>query len=240
MDLRTLASEIDRRLRAAGKRERREIAAGYFPTSMEVLGVAVPDLRRCAREIGRRLRDAPPQQVLELARILIDADTFEGRQAAYEILAGHASAMGRLTTRTVEPLGRGIDNWASVDAFACLIAGPSWRDRRVTEPSIRRWARSRDRWWRRAAIVSTVPLNQKSKGGSGDSRRTLDVGEIVAGDRDEMVAKGLSWALRELAKVDRRAVVGFLRRHEDCLHARVLREVRNKLRTGLKTPRGKR
>jgi len=120
-----LSTEIDSRLRAHAILERRRVAVTYFPTAMEVIGVSVPDLRAIARDIARRLRDAPAEDVLGLAEVLIDANTFEGRQAAYEILARHPAAMAALATERVERLGRGIDNWASVDAFAVTIAGPA-------------------------------------------------------------------------------------------------------------------
>ena len=100
-----------------------------------------------------------------------------------------------------------------------------------------RWATSADRWWRHAAIVSTVALNNKARGGHGDAQRTLGLCLVVIDDRDDMVVKAVSWALRELAKRDPAAVVNFLSAHEARLAARVKREVRNKLTTGLKTPR---
>jgi 3-methyladenine DNA glycosylase AlkD len=52
-----------------------------------------------------------------------------------------------------------------------------------------------------------------------------------------MVVKALSWALRVLARRDAPAVKAFLAQHKGALHARVVREVRNKLRTGLKNPK---
>ena len=52
-----------------------------------------------------------------------------------------------------------------------------------------------------------------------------------------MVAKAMSWALRELIVHDRDAVEAFLASHDDVLSARVKREVHNKLQTGLKNPR---
>jgi len=60
---------------------------------------------------------------------------------------------------------------------------------------------------------------------------------MVAKDRDDMVVKAVSWALRELAKRDSASVRAFLRREGDRLAPRVLREVRNKLATGLKNPK---
>ena len=102
---------------------------------------------------------------------------------------------------------------------------------------ILRWARSEDRWWRRAALVSTVPLNTKARGGVGDALRTLKICEALVDERDEMVVKALSWSLRELAKREPKSVREFLKKHKDVLGARVRREVNNKLDLGLKNPR---
>jgi 3-methyladenine DNA glycosylase AlkD len=124
-----------------------------------------------------------------------------------------------------------------VDAFACFISGPAWREGHVGDAVIRRWAKSKDRWWRRAALVSTVPLNVRARGGSGDAGRTLAVCELLKGDRDEMVVKALSWALRALAKPDPAAVRQFMEKFADELAPLAKREVRNKLTTGLKNPR---
>jgi 3-methyladenine DNA glycosylase AlkD len=55
-------------------------------------------------------------------------------------------------------------------------------------------------------------------------------------DRDDMVVKAMSWALRELVAHDPDAVRAFLSAHDDVLAARVKREVTNKLETGLKNP----
>ena len=60
---------------------------------------------------------------------------------------------------------------------------------------------------------------------------------MLVDDHDDMVAKALSWALRELVPRDAEAVQAFLAEHEHVLAARVKREVRNKLTTGLKNPR---
>ena len=78
----SLAADIHRRLRSAGDPERREAAKTYFPTAMEVLGAAVPDVRKVVRDVSKRLRGSPPQEVLSLALSLLAGGTMEGRQAA--------------------------------------------------------------------------------------------------------------------------------------------------------------
>jgi len=194
-------------------------------------------LRAIRRECSRRLRDAPPQFVIGLALRLSGTRRPGHRVVAYELVSHHTTAPLHIGARQVEGLGRGIASWGAVDCFAVYIAGPAWRRRRIPDSLIHGWARSPDRWWRRAALVSTVPLNSRAQGGAGDRRRTLRVCRMLERDRDPMVVKALSWSLRELAKRDPAAVSGYIGARAGALPARVLREVRNKLETGLKNPR---
>jgi 3-methyladenine DNA glycosylase AlkD len=139
-----------------------------------------------------------------------------------------------LSRASVRALGRDLTNWGTVDAFACYISGPAWREGRLANDEIHAWLRSHDRWRRRAAVVSTIALNVRARGGKGDPARTLDVCGRVVDDRDDMIVKALSWALRALVERDRNAVARFLDEHDDRLAARVKREVRHKLATGRK------
>lgn len=231
-----LARALDRDLRGRADPERREATRGYVPSALEVLGVSAGQMRAVIRAYADRWRALAPEAVLELARHLHRGGTHEGRQTAYEILEKRKDAAALLDLETVVALGGGNDNWASVDGFALLVAGPAWREGRVQDDAIRSWAESDDRWWRRTALVCTVALNLKSRGGTGDPVRTLDICGRLATDRDPMVAKGLSWALRALSVRDPGAVRSFLEAHGEALPALVRREVRNKLETGRKNP----
>lgn len=191
-----------------------------------------PNMRAVRRGYSKSLENATPGFVLRVAAML--CRTGDYRWFAYELIERHRSAFERLGPAEIERLGQGINSWWTVDAFARTLSGPAWLNRQVPDKLILKWARSRDRWWRRAALVSTVALNVRSHGGEGDAARTLRVCRVLAGDQDDMVAKAMSWALRALAVHDREAVQNFLKRFDDVLPARVKREVANKLRTGLK------
>jgi 3-methyladenine DNA glycosylase AlkD len=157
------------------------------------------------------------------------------------VIHTHKAALASMREPELERLGKGMDGWGPVDGFAAYIAGVAWREGQISDEVVHRWARSPDRWWRRAALVCTVALNTRARGGRGDTDRTLAVCGLLVDDRDDMVVKAMSWALRELVFWDREAVEGFLAEHDQRLAARARRETRNKLETGLKNPgRGKR
>ena len=219
---------------------RRDHGASYFQTHMEILGVAVPDIRRAAKASAKRLSGHHPEDVIDVAEALIDAGTLEGRQAAYELVALRADAVSLLGKRRLDRLGKGNDNWGSVDAFASTLVGRIWREGGITDTQVERWARSPDPWWRRTALVATVPLNLSSRGGHGDAERTMLICEQLAEDHHPAVVKALSWALRSLVPHDPYAVRDFLSRHRGTVASRVAREVTTKLETGKKNAPGRR
>jgi 3-methyladenine DNA glycosylase AlkD len=199
------------------------------------------DVRTLRRAFSAQLKKADPAFVLAVADRLLDRsiaeDQFLYRFIAYELIAAHPAALRSLGPDDLERLGRGLDRWEAVDTFAPYLAGPAWRMGQVPDSLIAAWAASPDRWWRRAALVSTVGLNIAARGGTGDTARTLAICDLLVGDRDDMVVKALSWALRALARWDPAAVRGFLAAHAGQVAPRVVREVNNKLRTGLKNPK---
>jgi len=197
------------------------------------------NVRAVRREHSKQLAREDPETIVALALLLRDQPGFEHRFVGYELVSHHRGALASLRAKHLTQLGRGLDSWFAVDAFACYLAGPAWREKQIPDSLIHRWAKSKDRWWRRTALVCTVPLNNKTRGGSGDAARTLSVCRLLLADRDDMVVKAMSWALRELAKRDPDSVREFLSKHENELAKRVLREVRNKLKTGLKNPQRK-
>lgn len=214
-----VASEIDAEIRALPVRN-------------------TPTVRAIRRKYSRMLRQASPESILDLAGELVERYGYRG--LPYELIRHHRAAFQSIGEAEVEALGHGINSWWSVDSFARTLAGPAWLKRQVSDELIHKWARSEDLWWRRAALVSTVALNIRSRGGKGDVPRTLEVCRLLVDDHDDMVVKAMSWALRELVVHDPDAVREFLNEYEGVLAARVKREVRNKLATGLKNPRRKR
>lgn len=214
-----------------------EFEAQIVAKLKELPSATTAELRTLRREFSRQLSQTPESLVFDLALRLIARQLFSCRFIAYELVQHHRQAMQSVNERKLEELGKGIDSWAAVDTFACYVAGPAWREHQVQDQLIHGWARSKDRWWRRAALVSTVPLNNKARGGVGDARRTLGVCEMLLNDRDDMVVKAMSWALRALSVRDPIAVDRFLNQQRKVLAPRVIREVSNKLRTGLKNPR---
>ncbi len=214
--------------------ERKAKIATDHPTAMQVLGLKVPDQRKVIEEWRKKLSGFSTEEWIQLAVDLTDTQILECQLVAFGFLWKNKKALQELTLEQLSALGKNLDNWVSVDVFCLCIAGNCWRTGILDDSVVEGWAKSKNRWIRRSALVSTVPLNLRARGGKGDVERTLKICRLLVNDPDDMVVKAMSWALRELSKSDKQAVVGFLEEFQDDLHTRVKREVTTKLRTGKK------
>lgn len=191
-------------------------------------------MRKLHREYSKKMSAEDASYVLDVAHSIFNSG--KHRWIAYELIHDHPDAFHTLNRKSLEALGRGMNSWSSVDCFSRTLSGPAWLEGLISVNTIRDWARSEDRWWRRAALVSTVALNTRTHGGMGDTGNTLTISEMLIEDHDDMVVKALSWALRALIVHDPEKVEDFIHTYKNVLAARIKREVRNKLETGLKNP----
>jgi 3-methyladenine DNA glycosylase AlkD len=217
-NIRLLAKEIDSEIRSLPVRN-------------------VSNIRAVRRKYSNMLKKSGPGFILELGREIFK--TYGHRWVAYELIREHKLAIRKVGEAELKEFGTGLSHWGEVDAFAGYLAGPAWQFGQIDDKLVHKWARSKDRWWRRVALVCTVVLNKPTCGGTGDVRRTIDICKILAGDKDDMVVKAMSWALRELSRHDVNAVLNFLEKYNDVLASRIKREVMSKITTGLKNPKRK-
>ncbi len=205
-----------------------------FKTNMTRLGVSSPRIKKIVKEWTDVLYDFTPQEWIELCIRLTQTAVFEAQVLAYELLWKNKKVLQCLNEEQILLLGKNLDNWVSADSYSTMIAGWHWREGTLPDAQILTWLKSENLWLRRVAVVSTISLNLRSRGGFGDTKRTLMVCEKVVDDRNDLIVKALSWALRELSKNDNPAVEDFLCKYQDRLHSRVFREVSAKLKTGRK------
>lgn len=216
---------------------RQEKIALNHPTSMEVFGLMVADIRSVTLNWQEILHYFTPQQWIDLAIELVNTDNLEAQQVAYEFLWRNKKALQALSLQQIRSLAKNLDNWVSVDMFCLSVTGYCWRTGILEDQTIEQWARDENVWIRRSALVSTVPLNLRARGGMGDVERTLGICRLLVDDRKDMVVKAMSWALRELSKSDKLAVEIFMQEYADRIPSRVKREVATKLLTGKKISR---
>ena len=116
---------------------------------------ALPNLnaangRVIRKKYSKMLSHVEPAFILDIGRVLIN--DYNYRWLAYELIQCHGDAFQSIGETELGKFGGGINSWWSVDSFARTLAGPAWLRGQVSDELIHKWARSKDRWWRRAAL----------------------------------------------------------------------------------------
>ena len=226
-------NDIVETLRTLGSAERVAKSRTMYPTSMEVIGVSNPDLKTVVKELHLLMKEQDREEFISLAEELVNSKIIECQMLAW-LLLEKANLISSISRRELKRLEGILDNWVSVDTYGVIVYGVLWRLGTVSDDEIFSLQDSNDFWYRRLALVATVSLNLRSRGGSGDTTRTLAVCERAVGDKNDMIVKALSWALRSLIAWDREAVSRFLNKYEQLLAGRVVKEVSHKLEYGTK------
>jgi 3-methyladenine DNA glycosylase AlkD len=218
-----LVRDIVRHLKAHGSPEHAAGVQWFFKEQVQSHGWYTADLRRYAKALHKQMV-SDPALLLDVAERLFSSPVLEEKAVAVTMLQPSLPRFGNAEFRRFETWLARVLSWADHDALAMFLIGPMLvaDPRRVKRPL--RWAASPNRWRRRAAAVSLIH----------GIRRGLFTGEAIAvtemllGDRDDMVQKGLGWLLREWAKHDPDAAVPVLMAVRD-------RATRLVLRTGCET-----
>jgi 3-methyladenine DNA glycosylase AlkD len=211
--------------------------AEYRAGMARVYGVRVPRLREMARTWQRAHKEIDLAALVPLIDALWAGDSREERVLAVHLLTRYKRLIPGLDWAHFDRWRPRLDDWEPTDGLASWVLAP-WlmADREARLPHLRALIADEHLWSRRLALVATVPINRKPDGGTIPDL-TLDLVERVKHERERMITKAVSWALRELTKTHPRRVEAYLAQNLDALAAPVVREVENKLRTGLKSGR---
>jgi 3-methyladenine DNA glycosylase AlkD len=99
-----------------------------------------------------------------------------------------------------------ISNWSDHDGLVHYLIAPMIAAKPARASEVFRWAKSPNRWFRRAACVGLIQGTRLKMFFS----EITSLSDLLLSDEDDMVQKGLGWLLRETAKADAKRAVPYL------------------------------
>ena len=204
-----IAAHIRRVLKDGGSAPHSEDVQRFFTEYVPNYGWRTADLRRLARRFSRHLiAEAGPQRVVNIADTLFTGKNSTEKGMAVLLLENHVAKLGDAHFRLFESWLARITNWSDHDALVHYLIGPMMVAKPTRTARVFRWARSRNRWLRRASAVALIQGARRLMFFSEIKRVTA----LLLSDEDDMVQKGLGWLLRETAKADPKRTVPYLMR----------------------------
>ena len=201
------ATQIRAALKYGGSSEHAAGVQWFFKEEVRSHGWYTADLRRamrgCRREI---LREHDFDFLVEVADKLFSGTVLEEKVAAVFLLEKMDAQFGDREFRMFEAWLDRISSWADHDALVHDLIAPMMAAKASRAKAVFRWAKSRDRWHRRAACVSLI----RGARAKMFFPAIVKLSNSLLDDEDDMVQKGLGWLLRETAKFDAKRTVPYL------------------------------
>lgn len=202
-----IANQIRRVLKDGGSEEHAAGVQRFFKEEIKSRGWRTAGLRKLGVRFRRAiLKEHDLHFLLQVADDLFSGRCLEEKIVAVFLLEKLTDQFGEAEFRRFESWLPRITSWADHDGLVHYLIAPMIAARPALAGHVFRWAKSRNRWHRRAACVAMIQ----------GTRRKMFLPEIkrlsqlLLLDEDDMVQKGLGWLLRETAKADAGRAVPYL------------------------------
>jgi len=227
-----VAAEIRRVLKGEGSAEHAEGVQWFFKEEIKSHGWYTADLRKMAVRCRRSIQKERGFDFL----VQVADQLYRGRVLEEKVLAAFLleNSTGNLDDEhfamLVKWLAR-ISSWADHDGLVHYLIAPMVAAKPARVSRVFEWAKSPDRWRRRAACVALIQGTRQKKFFAQITR----LSNLLLSDQNDMVQKGLGWLLRETAKADPKRTVPYLMKIRDLASRLVLRTACETLPLGART-----
>lgn len=172
-------------------------------------GLSTPELRDLIRTFRRHLVALPLDRRLRLAEHLYRPAVAELASVATGILAASRDDLDPAHFPILDRCLDHFHSWGTTDDFSINVLQPLLlRHPAATVRLLRRWNRSLNRWKRRASVVAFT----RKIGASGRfADETVRLCDRLIGDPDDLVQKGVGWALKDNLRGARGKVYHYVR-----------------------------
>jgi 3-methyladenine DNA glycosylase AlkD len=194
-------------LKDGGSAPHSEEVQRFFKEEVQSRGWYTAELRKVAWRFRRTIvRERGMDFLIRVADKLFSGEILEERVFAVFLLEKQTTHFGEKEFRLFASWIDRVSSWADHDALAHYLLAPMvYADPKRCKHAFR-WAKSRNRWRRRAACVALILRPEQKK----LFAKIVRLSNQLLDDQDDMVQKGLGWLLREMTKADPERTVPYL------------------------------
>lgn len=185
---------------------------GQYGEGDRFLGIRVPLLRKIAKKYG--------YLSLNEVSTMLKSPFHEIRLASLFILINSYQKADQNYRRKIVNLylkhTSFINNWDLVDASAHKILGDYLLDKK--KDLLYKLAKSQILWERRISIITTLKFIK-----AGSYHHTMNISELLIGDKEDLTHKAVGWMLREVGKKNFDLEITFLNKYAKIMPRTMLR-----------------
>lgn len=229
--MKSVIEEVRKELNNNSDEKTRKQGERFFKEDVKLYGIRSALVTLIGRDYYKRIPDKAKVKVFSLCEELWKSgfmeESFIACNWSYNVRKEYLPEDFKIFERWVNSY---ISNWASCDTFCNHTVG-SFIDMYPTYlQGLKIWAKSKNRWVKRASAVSLIVPARKG--------RFLDdifeIADILHSDKDDMVQKGYGWMLKSASQAYQREVFEYVMNKKSTMPRTSLRYAIEKMPQELK------
>ncbi|MRR23815.1 DNA alkylation repair protein [bacterium] len=218
--MKEILEKVRGELREASDEKTRQAGLRYFREDVNLYGIRTKTVSEIARSNFTLIRKADKKDILELCDSMWQSGMMEESFVACVWSEKLASSFVEDDFAILERWVHSyVSNWASCDTLCNHTVGDFIQKYPEYIAELKKWARSENRWVKRASAVSLIIPARKGKFPDD----IFEIAGILISDRDDMVQKGYGWMLKEASKPYQKEVFDYVMRHKAVMPRTALR-----------------
>jgi 3-methyladenine DNA glycosylase AlkD len=223
--------EIRQQLKINSDEKTRDSGQGFFKESVRLYGVKTAIVNEIGKEYYKTIEDKSKTEIFNLCEELWRSgymeESFIACNWSYFIHKYYEPEDFKIFEKWVNNY---ISNWASCDTLCNHTVGTFIEMYPDYISDLKRWAKSKNRWMRRASAVSLIIPSRKGK----FLKDIFDISDILLLDQDDLVQKGYGWMLKAASQAYQKEVFNYILKNKMIMPRTALRYAIEKMPKELK------
>ncbi len=183
----------------------------FFKEKVTYYGVKTATVGKIAEKYWIEVKTLDKKEIFALCEKLYQTDYTED---AFVVSFWLPNYIEKLELKDLDVFRRWIEkyinNWAKCDGFCNHTIGNLIEKYPESLNELKKWAKSENRWLKRAAAVSLIVPAKKGY----FLQEALEISDILLQDIDDMVQKGYGWLLKEESRKHQQEIFSYIMKNK--------------------------
>ncbi|MFZ5376193.1 MAG: DNA alkylation repair protein [Patescibacteria group bacterium] len=218
--MQTIVTQLRKQLKANADPQTKTSGQRFFKEKVNIYGVKTAMVMKLGRSFDKEIVSLKKSEVFDLCEELWKSgymeESFIACHWSYLIHQKYQPADFAVLEKWVSNY---VSNWASCDTLCNHTVGTFVEMYPSHLASLKKWAKSDNRWVKRAAAVSLIIPARHGK----FLKDIFEIADILMMDQDDLVQKGYGWLLKAASEAYQKEVFDYVMTHKNHMPRTALR-----------------
>ena len=192
----------------------------FFKETVKYYGVKTPTVGKIAKKHWKQVSALDKKAIFGLCEELYRSGYTEEAFVVSSWLPNYMDHLEPADLATFKGwIERYIDNWAKCDSFCNHTVGDLIQKYPELVREVKTWAKSQNRWLKRASAVSLIVPAKKGM----FLQEAREICDVLLLDGDDLVQKGYGWLLKEESRQHQREIFNYVVKNRKSMPRTALR-----------------